>query len=218
MNENRLKSAHSSPQPDWLDELLEPDVEASDIEAWFVAWSNWTELLQKVEPPSKQDLGEASLVRQAREQESSGVPHLDHRTVRPYKVVALRGLIAAVAASLFLACSLSLSPWRPKERFATTATMQLGDSAPSVSAGEQSDMSVAHGRRESPEDKEVALADAARALAAWEAEEAEVDWRLGRMGRLLETWGQRMEPDDARIYFASQMLSSLAWELDQSEL
>ncbi len=218
MNENRLKSAQSPPRSDWLDELLDPDIEAADVEAWSAAWSNWTELLQKAEPPSKQDWGEASRVRQAREQEMSGVPHVAHRTVHPYMTVALRGLIAAVAASLFLACSLSLSSWRQKERFATTATTQLGDSTPSVSADEQSDAFVTYGRRESLEDKEVALADAARALAAWEAEEAEVDWRLGRMERLLETWDHTMQPDDARLFFASQMLSSLVWELDQSGL
>lgn len=218
MNENQLKPPQPAPRSDWLDELFKTNAEAAEVEAWSVAWSSWTELLEEAEPPSRQDLGEALQARLARKQEASGVPHLAYRAVRPYQMVGLRGLIAAVAASLFLACSMSLSPWQQKEWYTATVRMQPGDVAPRASDGEVSNTLASHGNLESSDSDDTATIDTAGAIVAWEAQEAEVDWRLGRVGQLLEMWDHTMQPDDARIYFASQILSSLAWELDRSGL
>ena len=217
MNENRLRSAHSPPS-EWLNQLLDADVEASDIEAWSAAWSNWTELLEEAEPPSRKRIAEELPVRATRPSRRSGKSDVESRASRPHYTVALRGLVAAVAASLFLACSVSLSPWQQKELFAPAMARRLDEVAPSAPNGEPNDTLASLGNRESSDHVERAAREAPRPLAAWEAQEAEVDWRLGRVGRLLETWDHTMQPDDARIFFASQVLSSLAWELDQSGL
>ena len=218
MNENRLTSVHSPPRSDWLDELLDPDVEASDVEAWSVAWSSWTELLEVAEPPSKKTMMEGLPVRATRPSRRSGKPDVENRALRPHYTVALRGLVAAAAASLFLACSVSLSPWQQKDLFAPAVASRLGEVVPNASNGEANDTLASLGNRESSGDDKRATMDSAHAMVAWEAQEAEVDWRLGRVGQLLETWDHTMQPDDARIHFASQVLSSLAWELDQSGL
>ncbi len=217
MNENRLRSAHSPPA-DWLGQLLDADVEASDIEAWSVAWSNWTELLEEAEPQSRKRIAEGLPVRAASEPRTSGKPAAESQALRPHYTVALRALVAAVAASLFLACSLSLSPWQQKELFAPAMTRRLDKVAPKAPDGKANDTLAPLENRESSGHVERTAREAPRPPAAWESQEAEVDWRLGRVGQLLETWDHTMQPDDARIFFASQVLSSLAWELDQTGL